>query len=197
MSTKTEICNYALEYIGRKTIANIDAVPGTRETNVCKRFYDLARQGVLRDHKWGFATRSITLASVDTADFVGWDYAYQYPVDALYASEIYNSAESDPIAYTIESNHDLDGKFILTDQDDAILIYVADTDETHLFDSQFVEALSFKLAAMITVPLKGENQLQQTMAQNYGMAITKAKASDSNERHAEPNTDSSLLNSRS
>ena len=196
MATKTDIANYALEYIGRKTIANIDTETG-REASVCKRFYDLARQAVLRDHKWGFATRSITLASVAIDDFVGWEYAYQYPVDALYASEIYNAADSDPIAYTIESNHDLDGKFILTDQEDAILTYVADTDETHLFDSQFVEALSYKLAAMITVPLKGENQLQQNMAQNYGMAIAKAKASDSNERHVVPNDDSSLLNSRS
>jgi len=156
----------------------------------------MSRQAVLRDHQWGFATRSVTLAAVTATDYVGWDYAYTYPIDALYASRLYNSASDDEINYTIEANEGLNKKYILTNEPNAVLIYVADAKEENLFDSLFVEALSFRIASAIIVPLKGDMALLQTMNQAYGMAIAKAKASDSNEGFKEPNTDSSLLSSR-
>ena len=204
-TTSTRICNYALEYIGRRTIASL--TESSREAKVCNTFYDMARQSVLRDHKWGFATRSITLAAVTATDYVGWDYAYTYPTDALYADKIYTGSSTSTttvglsqvtghIPFTIESNEAKNKKYVLTNQEEAVLIYTADATEENLFDSLFIEALSYKIAATIIIPLKAELSLQQSMNQLYGMAIAKAKASDSNERYEAPTDDNSILNAR-
>ena len=192
----TEICNYALEFIGARTIENLTDATRKREAELCNRYYDMSRRAVLRDHLWSFATKTSTLGLIAGDAPVGWDYAYQYPVDALYAYKLYSASITEKIAYEIRSNDTLTSKYLLTDQEEATLIYVADADEENLFDSLFVEALAYRIAGTIVIPLKGDSVLQQSMTQNYLGAVTKAKASDSNESYKTPLETNLLLDSR-
>jgi hypothetical protein len=195
MATDVEICNYALDFIGKREIASLSE--NQREAELCNRYYDMIRKSVLRDHKWNFAVKSVALAAVTDTDFVGWDYAFSYPTDALYATKIYNSASDfEKIEYEIRTNSDKTKKYIMCDEESPTLIYVADVDQENLFDALFIEAFAYKLAATLVIPLKGEMALQQMMMQNYSLAITKAKAEDSNERYKKPSTDNSLLAAR-
>jgi len=194
-TNKTAICNYAITFIGGRAITSIDQAQD--EAELCKRFYDMARQAVLRDHLWNFATKSVALAAVTDTDFVGWDYAYSYPSDALYIQEIYNSAnKNQKIEFEVRTNTAKNKKYIMSNESAPYIIYVADVDEELLFDPMFIEAFSYRLAAVITVPLNGQIQLAQLMEQKYAQTIAKAKAGDSNERYKLPTSENSLLSAR-
>lgn len=194
MATKLEICNMAIELIGKRTVASL--TQSTREAQVANRFYDQARKAVLRDHLWSFATKSKALAAVSVDSDIGFDFTYQYPTDALYAHKIYNGTGEGEIEYQIQANESLTQKYLLTNKDDAILIYVADVDEENMFDNLFTEALSYKLASMMIIPLKGESQLAQQITQMYGMTLDKAKATDSNESYKTPKYTNTLMDAR-
>lgn len=87
MASEVSICNLALNHIGAYAIASLS--DATKEARDCNTLYSYARDSVLRDHKWAFATKRLTLALL-TDTYSGWDYAYQYPTDCLIAYEIYN-----------------------------------------------------------------------------------------------------------
>jgi len=194
-TNKTAICNYAITFIGGRKITSIDQTQ--KEAELCKLYYDMARQAVLRDHLWNFATKSVALAEVADTDFVGWDRAFSYPSDALYVQEIYNSANKNKkIEFEVRTNVLKNKKYIMANEATPYIVYVADVDEELLFDAKFIEAFAYRLAEMITVPLNGQLPLAQLMGQKYGMAIAKAKAGDSNEGYKLPTADNSLLSSR-
>jgi hypothetical protein len=195
MATKTDICNYAITFIGGRPISSIDQ--DQQEAILCKRFYNMARMAVLRDHKWSFAKKSVALAVTTDTDFVGWDYAFMYPTDALYIEGIYNSASPNTnIEFEIRTNTAKNKKYIMSNEEYPYITYTANVDEEALFDSLFIEAFAYKLAAVITVPLNGNLQIVQLVEQKYAMSMAKAKASDSNEKYKSPTLDNSLLGAR-
>jgi len=192
MATSVGICNYALSYLGERNINSLNE--SIKPATLCNTLYDVARQATLRDHRWSFATKQVDLA-LTTDTVTGWNYVYQYPNDALYATKIYSGAD-EHIEYRVQTNSNKTRKYIVSNQEDAVLIYVADVDNENLFDSLFVEALSYKLASLIAVPLKGDTKLQQEMKNSYLGMINKAKSSDSNESYKEPVITNEIYDSR-
>ena len=192
MATATDICNYALTYIGERNINSLSE--NIKPAIVCSKLYHTARKASLRDHIWSFATKQIKLA-LTTIKITGWDYVYQYPNDCLNATKIY-SGTSEHIEYKVRIDETNTRTLIVSNEEDAELIYVADVDNENLFDSLYVEALSYRIASLIAVPLKGDTQLQQLMQQNYMGMINKAQATDSNESYEEPVITNEIYDSR-
>ncbi len=83
----TDICNLALNHIGREQIASLDE--DTEAARTCKLHYDLQRQVLLRAYTWSFAKKYKKLALIDTTT-PGWKYTYAYPPDCVMARKIYN-----------------------------------------------------------------------------------------------------------
>lgn len=74
-STKTDICNMALDRIGEKavTTAQLDADPIVNPIAIkCDRHYEQTRDALLRSHWWRFAGARIDLAVVTNGDFANW-----------------------------------------------------------------------------------------------------------------------------
>ena len=178
---QVEICNMALLRLGHdRTIADLEEQ--SAEAGYLKTFWDSCRKATLRAGAWNFATKTTTLAaSTDTSD--EWDYIYALPARCLRAVEIvniYSKAPEDRIAYEIR------GKQLYTDQPDAKLKFIVDLDDENLFDAEFVDALTYRLAAEVAMPLTQDMARQGRMFEMYRVLIGDAKAADASEAEIDP-----------
>lgn len=179
MASKVEICNIALHRIGQRPIQSIDE--NSNEAYTCRTFYDLARTAALRVHPWNFALKSQLLALLEDAED-DWTYAYQLPSDCLRAVKIVLAAGTDPAAFEVR------GQMFLTDQENVKLQYVYNLEDPSLFSAEFVEALTYRMASDMAVPITGRADYMQSMMQGFMTSMAKAGASDGNERRQKQET---------
>ncbi len=212
MASVVDICNLALAHLGDDaTVSSIDPPEGSAQAEHCKRFYAMARDGLLLMHTWGFSTKRILLASV-TNPYTQWDYAYAMPADCSNVISVLPSDSVDdysgrmipteaphfppfisagmylPQPYAVEA--DVSGnKVIYTNQEDALLRYQALVTDPTKFDALFVLALTWYLASMLAGPiLKGDAGAKQAARcmQMFGAHLQQARAIDSNQRNIKP-----------
>ena len=169
-----KIVNNALVRIGASSITSLsENSEAARAANV---IYDQIRDATLRDHVWNFATRRIQLAQDATAPAFGYVYAYTLPTDCLRVLQM----ELKDMVYKIE------GRKLLTDEGTAKVMYISRVTDPNEFDPMFVEALSARLSAELSVTLTDSNSLYQNMMEVYRHKITDARSVDGQES-GEPN----------
>lgn len=97
MTTEVDICNIALSRLGdRATVTSLSPPDGSVQSQHCARFLPLARDSLLEQHDWGFATKRVSLALLSVTPPSGWAYAYAPPGDVVnYLSVIAVDAEDD------------------------------------------------------------------------------------------------------
>lgn len=202
------ICNRALGAIAaRSTISALNE--GTAEANECTNWYDETRQAVLRMHNWGFARRSVVMTLLATApgvdsqpatglpwSFMPWSYEYAYPSGALKFRSIVPTVPGQPLVprpwlnnvppVRWEISGDLDGSnvpinVVLTDQPSAVGIYTYDATNPDLFDDLFIDALVYKLAANLAMPISGSPGVAKGLEAKSMDAIAQARIADGNE----------------
>jgi len=169
-----KIVNNALVRIGASSITALtENSEPARAANV---IYDQIRDATLRDHVWNFATRRIQLAQDVAAPAFGYVYAYTLPTDCLRVLQM----ELKDMVYKIE------GRKLLTDEGTAKIMYISRVTDPNEFDPMFIEALSARLAAELSVTLTDSNSLYQNMMEVYRLKITDARSIDGQES-GEPN----------
>lgn len=174
--SKTAICNIALSNIGSTRIPDINE--DSEPARACKLMYDPTRQFVLQDHDWGFAEKRELMALLDITP-IGFTYAYQYPSGCLQAREIYQSVDGEkPIDYTIMSQDSSASLMVLTEEENATLIYTEDVTNTNMFNPSFIWALAYNLAANLAVPIAKKAALRDKMLGYYGLYMDKATLLD-------------------
>jgi hypothetical protein len=195
VANEVEICNVALSRVGAGTIQAL--TDKTREGQLCRIHYPIARDSVLRDHDWNFARKVGILAELNET-YDGWDYVYQYPLDCLIAREIYNEAkvsqhDNIPFEVGLTANNN---RCVLTNEAQARLYYTAYVTNATYYDAAMVEALTWKLAAELAVPAIGRNDLQDIFMRAYIQYISRAKMLSSNEGYEAPNLVSDFSRAR-
>lgn len=208
---KVQICNMALAHVG--TRSKIESLTeGSTESDICNLWYDHALLEALESYDWNFARKRASLAahSEDPPDGV-WGFRYQYPTDCVVARHIENPTiinqsivrgvpaaliEPDAIPYVIEMDETGEQKTILTDLDDAILVYTFHQTNTNLFTRVFITALSFLLAHHIAFSLTGKMNLEQRLAQQFRLMIQNAAANNHNENVARAPRESEFIRAR-
>lgn len=210
MASDVDICNAALSHLGDEaTVTSIDPPEGSVQAQHCARFYPMARDALLEQHAWGFATRRVQLAAVPNT-WSEWNYAYVQPADAItlldvlppgatddysegipassYPSPVMVPTDYVPQPYTCEV--DADGRaVILTDQQGAVLRYTGAVTNTDLFSPLFEMTLSWQLASMLAGPmLRGDAgaDAAKRCAAMVEMYLGKAKLSDATQRNIKP-----------
>ena len=122
----TDICNMALNHIGKGTITSLHE--DTEEARTCKVHYDLQRKVLLRSYNWSFALKTAELAQIDTT-VPGWDYVYAYPNDCVMARKIFNRDNTWLVlAKNFKGNMD---QVILNDNSKALVCNHADAYSPH------------------------------------------------------------------
>jgi hypothetical protein len=212
LASEVDIVNLALAHLGdNATVASLDPPEGSAQAEHCARFYPLARDALLEMHDWNFATKRAQLALIDTA-WTEWKYAYEQPSDCLNAVAVLAPTATDdysaalplpfsqsgivssgqglytPQHYICETD-ERGRSVILTNQEDAVLRYVAYVTDTTKFSPLFTQTLSWQLAALLAGPIiKGDAGAAEAkrclqMASAY---MAKATESDSQQRRVNP-----------
>lgn len=185
----TDICNMALNHIGREQIASLREE--TEAARTCKIHYDMQRKVLLRAYTWGFAMKTAPLSLIDKT-VPGWKYVYAYPNDCVMARKIFNGQNTWCVLQkNFDGNMDQvilndNTKALVCNHADAFLQYTYDVKDAELFTEDFAQALSYYLAGAIAVPLTGSQALAQQMQQMGAQLLEEAKFTQMKERNKVP-----------
>lgn len=180
--SSTDIANLALSIAGSTvTIASLDekSVAGRQ----CKLWYDFTRRQVLESHNWGFARKRKALAGHGEDPPAEWTYRYQYPADCIKARLIENPVgwTGDAVPFDVEN---VNGQLsILSDLEDAKLIYTYDLTDPLLFTSEFVLAHATLLAQYIAHPVSGNRAVAREVGEQFLRVFRAATGSNAQEGH--------------
>lgn len=186
--SEVQICNSALAKIGAQGIVALsDATPAAF---LCNQLFHALRKEVLRSHPWKFATARSVLAASGTAPAWGYAYAFPLPGDCLRPIDI----EENESEWKVESH--LGVEAIVTDNATCKVKYIRDVLDVSRFDANFSEALAFRLAMDLAIPLTSSNSLSDDMAQKFKMTVATARSFDAQQGTPQQVQANDWLNSR-
>lgn len=209
VTTDVSICNLALSRLSLSPITSLSQA--TKEAKSCAVIYPVALDGVLEAHRWGFAKKTAELVLIEDETYLDWGYTYEWPDDCLAIIEIANYtpstapyySEDTEIPYTNKIEYDVmvgggstASKVIVTNQEDAELIYTARVENAALYSSLFVDALSYRLASELAVSLRADSKLQANMFNIYQRVLNEATNSSTNQKEKDPEVNDSFLRAR-
>lgn len=179
MASEISICNMALSRIGNSRFIN-SMSEKSKEAEQCALHYDHCRDTVLSDFPWNFALKRVALGDTGNPP-PEWKYAYSYPTDCLKAITIISPGEKYPrpdsaVNFEVGSDDSGTGKVIYCDQPQAWLRYVSKVTDINMFDSLFIDALTWRLTAELARSLASNAGIGNEAFQLYQMAITNAAA---------------------
>jgi hypothetical protein len=209
MASEVDISNLALSHLGDDaTVSSLSPPEGSAQAQHCATFYPIARDSLLEQHDWGFATRREALVELSITDPTGeWQFAYtlpnlcirpieihppatlgattltSYPGSTLAATNTFLNAGA-ATDFTVET--DASGNKILwTNQESAALMFLAKVSDTGRFSPLFTDTLTWYLAAYLAGPvLKGDvGRAEAKGCMAIAMQLKgQAVASDANQR---------------
>ncbi|KKN29916.1 hypothetical protein LCGC14_0839150 [marine sediment metagenome] len=200
-----DIANMALSHVGAKSaIESLDEK--TAEATQARIWYDYSRRVVLEAHNWHFARKRVTLAlhgdtisETSTDPMAGvWGFRYQYPPDCLVARKIQNpnAPPDDAVPFTVEGSLDGKEKTILTSMEDAVLVYTWNLENTDMFSSLFVLAMSHLLAHHVAYSLTGSRRIKVDELKIFQGLVPLATGVDANEGVDPPPRDTDWIRAR-
>jgi hypothetical protein len=193
--SQAAICNIALGHLGIS--ASIDDLEADESTNgqVCRTHFDIALDMLLRAHWWPFARREQELAVVAGYSSAIWAYAFRAPSDYLLGRGI-NLTAQDAVGDEFEVGGDSSGTLILTDVEEATLVYTAKVANTGLYPPAFIDCLSWGLACRIAQPLSADESYRATARTEYRKAVAAAMTNIGNEQIARAESDGAFVAAR-
>ncbi len=153
--TPLDICNLALSRLGESPIPELNA-NGSLPSRMCYLHYHPVRREVLCANRWSFATVTTTLQSSEES--TGDDthqLRHSLPTDCLRVLGV-NSR-----SWTLR------GRAVYCPSRAIRLLYIADVEDTALFEPLFVEALVLRLAWKLCIPLINSTTARQALGEEY------------------------------
>lgn len=194
--TEVQIANLALARIGHSQRITALASETTPAARACNLFYEPMRDSVLRDFAWPFASKIEALALVEQDPNDDWGYSYRYPTDCIRALRMVTGDRGPVGRPPFEVSSDDSGLVIYTDQADAVLKYTWRIEDPALFAPDFAEALAWRLAAEIVVPLSLNDSLEQRARVAYARSVLRAQAMALEEGQPDTDLDSEFIRAR-
>ncbi len=196
MASEVEIGNLALGYVGvAHEISSLDE--DSTEAEQVKRFYATTRDEILRGpFVWPFARRYVALALVAEDPNDDWAYAYRYPTDCVRALRLVDGHRIQTTRIPWEVASDDTGRLIYTDQADAVLRYVKRIEDPEQFDASFVEALAWRLASKLAIPLSRSAKERDYAFQRYRIELATAQANAANEGETDDDPEPESIRAR-
>lgn len=221
----TQIANLAIAHCGvSKPIGNIQTTK-TLEAQMCRTFYDVARQATFRDSRWLFSVRQVAPTLVASQPTPEWLYAYLYPGDCIrilrfVSWRLSNDTRQSRVPYTIaqpvsvalstlqdppDAYGQVTGQWIYTNWPGVngnlfptILEYVFDNQDVSQWTPDFIMAFSYKLAEMIvtTVTSGDPYNKKQSIQQSYITARNNAQDDNFNEEQRPEEPQSEFIRAR-
>lgn len=193
--SRTEIANQALTRIGAQRITDLDD-DSVKNARVCRVVFDPTIREIGRMADWNCLMKRETIGQLSTAPAFGWDHQYQLPADYLRMVKLngheYRGQPGDEF--------DVEGGRLLTDAEEANVLYVAYTDDSAKYDSLLVAAIVTLLGAKMAVTIAGDRDLASGLMTEFErLALPKGRSKDAGERKMHrfnPAAESTFVRSR-
>lgn len=187
MTSEVEISNDAISLCGGKGFIS-SLGEASAEARYCRRFYDSARDNLLEEVDWDFASARADLNLLTEEPMPGWKYAYAMPNHCIAPREIlsvYAGSSSeywleearcdgtlpgrrrDAIPFQVVMSEDQTKKVVVTDKQSAVMRYTYRVENPELFPTMMRQALSAYLATKICIPLTRDKDLLKELVQYY------------------------------
>lgn len=174
-ASEVSICNMALSWLGAKPLIALG--DDTVEGRLCKANYEPARDAVLEIRDWSFAIARFAPASAivppDELLLHNGFSPFVKPADMLRMITVCN----DP-TYSMRVGWHIEGNYIWARGSIIYIKYVFRQTDPTKFSATFSQALAAFLAADLAVPIAGSREMQQLMAQLFGVKLETAGAFD-------------------
>lgn len=209
MTAPVDVLNMALGLCGARSVVTsfTESNPEAAQGSI---WYNRDRLYLLRAHRWNFAREQGSMTLLATAPgvdlqpmtnlpwpFMPWSYSYAYPGDCVqfqYIIPTYGpqsvgiaapwAMPQAPVRFLVSSYQNPSNqtiKAVFTDQAQAFGVWTRDITDPDLFDSQFMEAFSYRLAASLSIPLSGDKALANSLFQKCDAVLKDAMSKDGNE----------------
>jgi len=169
-TTYVSIANLALVKLGQDTI-NLLTEENARARAI-NAVYEHVRDGLLREHRWNFAMSRAELTQNATDPLFGWGKSFALPGDFIRMIRM----------EALGTDYRVEGGNLITDASTSKIVYVKQVTDPNLFDSSFIYAYAYRLAADVAVTLTGDAQKAQGMEQLYRDVMAEAKYIDAVEK---------------
>jgi hypothetical protein len=201
MSARIDLVNYALVFLGEDTITGLE--DPTKQALIMKTMYYIARDAVLEEANWTFATRRFTPAASSTTPEWGWSFGYEIPSDIMRVTRVlrqWSTASLPPpdgnYPSEYQSAHVVEGNQILSNDSPIYCMGVRRMEDEGGYSAQFVEAFGFKLAVLAALATAASLPKQQAALGLYAAAIKRAKTRDNQQSTTRRIRNYTLQNSR-
>lgn len=184
MASEVDIVNLALTHFGqRANVSSIDPPEASAEAIHGARFYPIARDELLEEGTWTFATRRLQLTEM-TNDREDWAYKYALPNLCIKPRIMLPDGYGDDLVEGVPFQ--LEGSALYTDAEDAHLVYTFRQTDPTKFTPLFVTALSWRLASYLSGPITKDptGRIQKALYDRSLVELGKAESSNAN---ASPN----------
>lgn len=153
-----DICNIALSKLGEAPILSLDA-NGCTAARLCYMHYHPVRREVLCACRWSFAKKDATLTSPNEDESGLHMLPHTLPQDCLRVLAV--NAPS----WTLR------GRSVFCPQEVIRLLYIADIEDTSLFEPLFTEAIATRLACKLSVPLLSSVTARKALTDEYNHIV--------------------------
>lgn len=169
--TKIELINNALARLGERPIQSL--TENSAVASIVQTVYRGAIQSALRDYNWSFAIREKELPRTEAKSHF-YKFTYALPHDSL---RVIRTLGNQTFA--------VQGNVLCSNEERVVIQYIADITDEELFDSKFIEAISYKLASELAMPVKGSSELMASYSNAYMNLVQKGASESANEQHQE------------
>ena len=175
MATEAGICNSALAKLGNNRIVSL--TEGTPAASLCLEQYARLRDHLLRQHGWNFAASRARLAQLSSMPAFGYRYQFALPADWMRTIGVYSAGGAGITEYATESGP-AEGRVLRTHYSEIYLRYVRRLTDPNVMDPAFREALAWRLAMELAVPLAKSGRLRDRMERGFEDALAVSKSVD-------------------
>lgn len=170
--SEVSICNQGLGWLGASLITSFD--DNSDESNLCRANYCLLRDAVLEAADWSFAVKRVQLSAL-ASPTLGYGQAYQVPEDCL---RVIQASPNDDFSHVTDMQWEFEDRKILTDEGAVFIRYVHRQIDPVRYSPGFVNALAYRIATELAIPLTRRLNLQGQMLGLYEKSLGEAMGSD-------------------
>lgn len=193
--TIAKIFNIALKNL-RVSVSIQNANQSDKNTIILNEYYDMAKEHVLKDFDWNFASvyRELTLTGNIPAN-PKFLYEYDYPNDCLCTRELISYIDDKSLEFEVAANKS-GQRVINSNVVPAVLRYTKLIDNETFFPTEFAMSLSWYLAFLAAPAITGNRSIQSDCLNIYSSMLAKAKVMNATEGYSKVQEECSWIDIR-
>lgn len=198
VTSKAQIFNIALNILG--VSVPIEKADSTDNRYILlNNYYELARDYVLKDFDWNFASTFKDLSLIDKDNILSnvsnYEFCYSYPNNCICARDLFIKGSyilNKFCVHCLESNE----KVIFTNAPEAVLRFTRRISNENYYSPEFSMALAYYLASLTSNVVVGSIQKGELAYQKYTQLIRHAKVLNAQEGADNIYSDNTYLDTR-